>query len=102
MTNEQKDRHVIAAAAHSGAHRIFTFNLRHFQPEHVSRWSISAQHPQQFLTELFREDATTILAKLKQQAANCGRTFGDLLSIPGRTVPEFASLVSRSRTGVQD
>ena len=33
MTNDDKDRHVVAAAVHGEAAIIVTFNLRHFRPE---------------------------------------------------------------------
>src|ERR1035438_3026256 len=35
MTNDDKDRHVVAAAVHGEAAIIVTFNLRHFRPEHL-------------------------------------------------------------------
>ena len=41
MTNDEKDRHVIAAAVHGGAAIILTLNLRHFRPEHVAMWGHS-------------------------------------------------------------
>jgi predicted nucleic acid-binding protein len=38
MTNDEKDRHVAAAAVHGEAPIIVTFNLRHFRPEHLEPW----------------------------------------------------------------
>ena len=35
MANDEKDRHVLAAAAHGHASIILTLNLRHFRPEHL-------------------------------------------------------------------
>ncbi len=35
MTNDEKDRHVTAAAVHVKAPIIVTFNLRHFRSEHL-------------------------------------------------------------------
>jgi len=37
MTNDEKDRHVAAAAVYGEAPIILTFNLRHFRPEHLLR-----------------------------------------------------------------
>jgi predicted nucleic acid-binding protein len=36
MTNDEKDRHVVAAAVHGEAAIILTLNLRHFRPEHLA------------------------------------------------------------------
>ena len=46
MTNDEKDRHVVAAAVHSNAAAIVTLNLRHFKPEHLAMWGVRALHPQ--------------------------------------------------------
>lgn len=35
MKNDEKDRHVVAAAVHGAAAIIVTLNHRHFRPEHV-------------------------------------------------------------------
>jgi hypothetical protein len=51
MTNDERDRHVAAAAVHGDAPIIMTLNLRHFKPEHLEPWGIVALHPQSFLIE---------------------------------------------------
>jgi hypothetical protein len=56
MANDEKDRHVSAAAAHSQASVILTLNLRHFRPEHLKPWGVRALHPQSFLSEIFLEE----------------------------------------------
>ena len=66
MRNDEKDRHVLAAAVHGGAPLIITFNLRHFRPEHVSPWNIVALHPQAFLIEMFRQEREVVITKLEQ------------------------------------
>lgn len=53
MTNDERDRHVVAAAVHSGSQIILTLNLRHFRLEHLEPWRVRALHPQSFLIELF-------------------------------------------------
>ena len=53
MTNDEKDRHVVAAAIHSGSPMILTFNLRHFKAEHLKPWGVVALHPQSFRCETF-------------------------------------------------
>ncbi|MSV28108.1 MAG: PIN domain-containing protein [Bryobacterales bacterium] len=94
MKNDDKDRHVVAAAVHGEATIIVTFNLRHFRPEHLEPWGIAAQHPQSFLSEVFRQEQVLVMAKLEQQAADRGRTLRQLLDILNATVPGFVSLVS--------
>ena len=93
MTNDEKDRHVVAAAVHGGAAVILTFNLRHFGPEHLARWGVRALHPQSFLIEIFREEQAVVMAKLDQQAADRGRSLHQLLNILSATAPGFVSLV---------
>jgi hypothetical protein len=96
MTNDEKDRHVLAAAAQCGASVIVTFNLRHFQPEHVSRWGVVAMHPQSFLIAIFQQEPEIVTAKLEQQAVDRGRNLGQLLEVLKATVPDFVALVARS------
>jgi len=96
MTNDEKDRHVAAAAVHGEASIIVTLNLRHFRPEHMKPWDVRALHPQSFLSEIFREEQMLVVKKLEQQAADRGRSLRQLLNILSASVPEFAALVSRT------
>jgi predicted nucleic acid-binding protein len=52
MKNEEKDRHVAAAAVKAGCEVIVTYNLKHFKQEHLERLNISARHPDEFLIDL--------------------------------------------------
>jgi predicted nucleic acid-binding protein len=94
MANDEKDRHVLAAAVHGQTSIILTLNLRHFRPEHLKPWGIRALHPQSFLNEIFRQEQMLVLKKLEHQAADRGRSLRQLLNILTATVPEFAALVS--------
>jgi len=94
MANDEKDRHVLAAAVHGGAPIIVTFNLRHFRSQHLEPWGVRALHPQSFLSGIFRQEEQVAFAKLEQQAADRGRTLRQLLNILNATVPEFATIVS--------
>lgn len=49
MTNDPKDRHVLAAAITGGADVIVTSNLRHFPPHSREPYKIDAQGPDEFL-----------------------------------------------------
>jgi predicted nucleic acid-binding protein len=94
MANDEKDRHVLAAAVHGEAPIIVTFNLRHFRSEHLEPWGIRALHPQSFLSEVFRQEQTVVMTKLEQQAADRRRTLRELLRILSSTVPDFVGIVS--------
>lgn len=94
MTNDEKDRHVAAAAVHGEAAIVLTFNLRHFKPEHLATWGVGALHPQSFLIEIFRQEQAVVLTKLDQQATDRGRSLSELLDILNTTVPEFVAVVS--------
>ena len=96
MTNNEKDRHVAAAAVHGEAPIIVTLNLRHFRPEHMKPWDVRALHPQSFLSEIFREEQMLVVERLEQQAADRSRNLRQLLNILSASVPEFAALVSRT------
>jgi len=46
------DRHVVAAAIHSGASLIVTFNVRDFPHDQLKRYNLAAQHPDDFVFDL--------------------------------------------------
>lgn len=94
MTNDEKDRHVTAAAVHGEAPIIVTFNLRHFKAEHLDPWGIRALHPQLFLIEIFRQEQSLAMTKLEQQARDRGRSLRQLLDVLNPIVPDFVAFVS--------
>ena len=94
MTNNEKDRHIVAAAVHGEAGIIVTLNLRHFRPEHLATWGVRALHPQSFLVEVFRQEQGVVLTKLDQQATDRRRSLSQLLNILNATVPDFVAVVS--------
>lgn len=94
MTNDEKDRHVLAAAVRGEVPIIVTFNLRHFRPENLEPWGIRALHPQSFPIEIFRQEQALELAKLEQQASDRGRRLRQLLDILSVTVPDFVAIIS--------
>lgn len=46
------DRHVVAAAIHSGASLIVTFNLKDFPADALKPYNLAAQHPDDFIVDL--------------------------------------------------
>lgn len=89
LLNDEKDRHVVAAAVKVGAQVIVTMNLRDFEPLPDG---IEAQHPDAFLSNLFDLAPTTLCELVSQQAADLRRpprTLDDVLIILAKVAPEF-------------
>jgi predicted nucleic acid-binding protein len=101
LTNDQKDRHVLAAAIKSGADTILTANLKDFPPHALEKWRVRALHPDQFLDTLLNENPSVIADCLQQQRgdykkpAYTSTQFYDSLA---KTVPIFARRASDAET----
>jgi predicted nucleic acid-binding protein len=95
MSNDDKDRHVAAAAVKAGAQVIVTFNLKDFRalPD-----GIEAQSPDEFLCNLFDLDPDGMVGVVREQAnalRNPPRTFEEVLGGLARVVPDFARSVAK-------
>ncbi|WP_063934724.1 PIN domain-containing protein [Archangium violaceum] len=93
--NHEGDRHVVAAALHAHAQVIVTSNLKHFRARDLPP-NIEAQHPDEFLVNLFDLDPPGIVALLKHQASALRRppmALPQLLNGLAKTVPEFVQLI---------
>ena len=75
------DRHVAAAAIHSGASLIVTFNLKDFPPEALRPYNLAAQHPDDFIVDLL----DLHLAGVLEAAASHRRS----LKNPPKTADEY-------------
>ena len=97
MKNDPKDRHVLAAAVKSKANVIVTFNLKDFPPESLESWEIKAQHPDEFLLDLFSNFGMNLgLEIVRQQAADLKKppmTIKELIKTLSSQVPCFAKLL---------
>ncbi len=91
MTNDPKDRHVLAAAYHAGSPLILTFNLKDFRREALEPLGIEAQHPQDYLVSLYEFEPATVVQKLSAMAARRNLELAGLLLQMGKSVPVFAS-----------
>lgn len=94
MTNDRKDRHVLAAAAASGAALIVTTNLRDFPAAALEPFGIEAVHPDAFLLDQLDLDRPRVLATLDRLVARNIRTpqtVPELLSALDSLVPRFVS-----------
>lgn len=103
MTNDPGDRHVLAAAVACRAEIIVTFNLKHFRTDALDPWSVEAQHPDTFLTNLCDLYGTESLAQvIRAQAADLKRppmTVLELLAKLNPQVPNFTQQIVTSCYG---
>ena len=95
MANDEKDRHVLAAAAHAKARSVVTYNLRHFPPHSTRPWRVTAVGPSTFLKDLYGSDPGSVLQVLREQAAEIKRSFEDQLRVLHKAVPAFVDVVCR-------
>jgi predicted nucleic acid-binding protein len=101
MKNDEKDRHVAAAAVKAGAQVIVTANLDDFRnlPD-----GIEAQSPDEFLSDLIDLDADAVIELLNEQAAALKKpphTFDELLDGLARSVPAFVAAVRAHVAGAE-
>lgn len=73
MMNQQKDRHVLAAAVRAEANVIVTLNLRDFPTRATAKYGIQAQSPDAFLLRLYELEPETIKRILHAQAHDLTR-----------------------------
>jgi len=63
---DPNDRHVLAAAIHSSATTIITFNLKDFPASYTLPHGIEAQHPDDFISQLFESASGIICGAIKR------------------------------------
>ena len=97
MTNDIKDRHVLAAAVKCKADTIVTSNLDDFPPESLEPLGIKALHPDRFLLDLFSDYGMDIGVEIiKKQAAdlkNPPMTIREVIERLSSQVPDFAKCI---------
>lgn len=64
------DRHVLAAAIRCGASVIVTFNEKDFPGTALAAFGIEAQHPDEFIDNLFDLDQAAVVAAAQRQRAH--------------------------------
>jgi predicted nucleic acid-binding protein len=100
MTNDPKDRHVLAAAVASEAQAVVTINLADFPAASTDQFGIDALHPDDFLMVQFGLDPDRAVALVGAQAAdlrNPPYTVEDVLERLDLTVPTFAAAIREIR-----
>lgn len=100
MTNDEKDRHVLAAAQACGAEAVITSNVKHFPETATAPLGIDAIHPDDFLQTLFAIDPGLVNLVLEEQAADLVDppfTVEEILDALLREAPEFVRLLKALR-----
>lgn len=96
LTNHPGDRHVLAAAMHAGADVIVTQNRRHFARDAVRPSRIEVTSLDEFLVELYLDDADKLQRIVRQQAADLANppcTFDEVVDTLAVHTPEFSRLI---------
>jgi len=88
--NDPKDRHVLAAAIRGECPLILTYNLKHFPAEALARWSVEANHPQDYLLTLYEMEPKRVVGCLGEIAGRRRLELEDVLIRLGRTLPRFS------------
>jgi hypothetical protein len=81
------DRHVLAAAIHSGASFIVTFNLGEFPKSSLEPYHIGAIHPDEFAVRRWDEHPAAVLEAVKLQRAG--------LRKPPKTAAEYLATIEQ-------
>ena len=81
------DRHVLAAAVHTGARRIVTENLADFPREALAPFGIEPQAPDDLVLEIVRQRPTEAIAALHRQRCR--------YKAPPIDPPEFVAALGR-------
>lgn len=94
VTNDPKDRHVLAAAIRSDCHTIVTFNLKDFPESSLEPWGIEVIHPDRFLLNQLDIAPHRVMSALRHQSAAYQRpplsVVGILARLQRSGVPDFA------------
>lgn len=93
MQNDEKDRHVLAAAVKGQCPLIITFNLKDFTPETTTPWGVTAVHPQDYLETLYDMDNKRVIACLGEIAGRRKEEVAEVLIRLGKSVPTFSTRV---------
>jgi predicted nucleic acid-binding protein len=99
MTNDPKDRHVLAAAVRANAEVLVTFNRGDFPPAALDPYDVVAVHPDEFLLDQLDLYPGLTVDVLRQQAAAHRRdpksVLGLLVLLERAGMPHFAAEVRR-------
>lgn len=90
LSNDAKDRHVLAAAIRGDCPLILTFNLKHFPEEALVPWAVRASHPQDYLLVLYEMEPKQVVGCIGEIAGRRSLEIEDVLIRLGRVLPSFS------------
>jgi predicted nucleic acid-binding protein len=102
MTNDPKDRHVMAAAVAGEAQAVVTMNVSDFPEESAEPFGVEVMHPDEFLMVLFALNEGLVGDIVCRQAAALRRppmSVAEVLDALRLTVPTFANAVAAEIEG---
>ena len=94
LTNDPKDRHVLAAAIRARCEVIVSFNVKDFPETALDPWGIEVQHPSKFLASLYSLNGGLVVQRLHEIGANLGDSIPKVLGGLADFVPAFALQVA--------
>jgi hypothetical protein len=84
---DPNDRHILAAAIHSGCSSIITYNLKDFPKSVLEKYNIEAQHPDDFLMTLLDLSSDIFLSTIKMHRM--------ILKNPSKTIDEYLETLKK-------
>ena len=96
-TNDEKDRHVLAAAIEANALMIITLNIKHFRETDLSAWGVIAIHPSDFLSDLAMRHPFEMEDSLEAMGRRIGGGNTSALSRLSATIPRFADQIAAQK-----
>ncbi len=88
LTNDSKDRHVLAAAIQAEASCIVTFNLKDFKTQDLEPHRIVAIHPDDFILPFCQESVEDVLSMIREHRSYLRR--------PPKTALEYVDTLEKS------
>jgi predicted nucleic acid-binding protein len=95
MTNNENDRHVVAAAVSAGAQAIVTHNIRHFPDDALSSYDIEVLTPDEYLLDLHDLHPRTMRRIVHEQGEdlNPPKSAAQICSTLSAHTPVFAARI---------
>lgn len=83
------DRHVVAAAIQTRAEAIITFNLKDFPDKELSKYGITALHPDEFISNLLDINTGSVIEGARKQRLS--------MKNPTATASEYLDILQRQK-----